>query len=138
MLEEAPVISDLVSPEPNTGCWLWNGAIRDDGYAYTNRCGVKKSVHRLAYELEYGPIPDGLQIDHLCRVRCCCNPAHLEAVTHKTNMERVPRNHFGSANRSKTHCLRGHELTGDNLRVYRGVRSCRRCRAEFYPSTRKP
>ncbi len=80
----------------HTGCWVWNGRLNDDGYGVLDlswrRGGPKsRSAHRLAYELFVGPIPDGLEIDHLCAVRRCVNPAHLEAVTHAENVRRAAR-----------------------------------------------
>ena len=76
------------------GCWIWNGRLSDDGYGVLDlswRGGGPKScyAHRAAYELLVGPIPDGLELDHLCFVRSCVNPAHLEAVTHVENLRRA-------------------------------------------------
>ncbi len=73
--------------------------------------GAKKPyVHRYVYELLVGPIPDGFDIDHLCRVRNCVNPEHLEAVTHRENMLRGDT--LAAANAAKTHCPKGHALDG--------------------------
>lgn len=82
-------------------------------------------AHRMAYEELVGPIADGLQIDHLCRVRCCVNPAHLEPVTQAENIRRgvSPT----AANRRKTHCKHGHEFTTENTRLVPEGRICRRC-----------
>lgn len=79
-------------PVPMCGCWLWTGALDRHGYGRFNLNPEKESVlaHRVAYELVHGAIAAGLEIDHLCRVLSCVNPAHLEAVTHKTNMHRSP------------------------------------------------
>lgn len=79
----------FTSPEPTTGCWLWFGRLTGKGYGATNKDGRYINAHRASYELVKGPIPDGLEIDHLCRVRCCVNPDHLEAVTHAENLRRA-------------------------------------------------
>jgi hypothetical protein len=72
-----------------TACWVWRLSIRKDGYAAARVPGLGAiRVHRAAYQVYVGPIPDGLVIDHLCRVRSCCNPDHLEAVTPQENIAR--------------------------------------------------
>lgn len=72
-----------------SGCWLWNRKVRSDGYgvkSVDHRGEVR--AHRWVYERQVGPIPDGLELDHLCGTRSCVNPAHLEPVTHTENMRR--------------------------------------------------
>lgn len=113
MLAELPeIMMRHVDPEPNSGCWLWVGArfVRE-GYGMVRKRPRVLLAHRLAYETARGPIPDGLELDHLCRVRACVNPAHLEAVTHEENMRRA---------RLET-CKRGHPIT------LTGAHSRRRC-----------
>lgn len=125
---------------PDLGpCWLWTGLINADGYG-AMRVGSRTdstrrtiSTHRLSYELLVGAIPDGLEIDHLCRVHNCVNPTHLEPVTHAENMRRGiaciagPRA-AGQKQRAKTHCPKGHPYSGDNVHVTpRGSRDCRSC-----------
>jgi hypothetical protein len=110
-----------------TGCWVCDlrpGA----AYACLTRRegpGVTTLAHRIVYMLLVGPIPFGYALDHLCRVRRCVNPAHLEPVTIAENVLRGE----GTAARHarQTHCLRGHPLSGDNLVVYGGDRHCRAC-----------
>lgn len=70
------------------GCWIWTGCIKDNGYGAVAHGGSKFHVHRVMYELHVGPIPAGFDLDHLCRVRSCCNPAHLEPVTRSENIRR--------------------------------------------------
>lgn len=101
------------------GCWLWTRTL-DEGYGSYNLNGVKHKAHRYAYEAVVGPIPDGLFLDHLCRVRNCVNPMHLEPVTHKVNMER-------GLTATKTRCKYGHDFTEANTYLYEGRRYCRTC-----------
>lgn len=111
------------------GCWLWTGQLDRYGYGKIKmggREGVLKKAHRIAYEAFVRPIPGGLEIDHLCRVRRCVNPAHLECVTHRENMLRG--NTPSSANVKKTRCPQGHGYDKENTYVDRsGRRHCRAC-----------
>ena len=78
-----------VEPDPITGCWLWTGAMfQSTGYGALRVNGRTTVAHRIGYECFNGPIPAGLVLDHLCRVRSCVNPAHLEAVTGQVNVLR--------------------------------------------------
>jgi len=79
-----------ISPEPNSGCWLWTGCCEEKGYAtiYKDNWKGHRPAHRFSYETFVGPIPHGLHIDHKCRVRCCVNPDHLEPVTVAENNRR--------------------------------------------------
>lgn len=117
-------------PEPNTGCWLWTGALGGGGYGAIGaggKRGGRRTAHRVAYELYRGPIPAGLELDHLCRTRCCVNPWHLEPVTRREN---VLRGVSAAAQQAKqTHCKWGHEFTPEN--TYRETptkRGCKECR----------
>ena len=126
-----------VSPEPNSGCWLWIGAIGRGGYGElrTGRRGMLQAkAHRVAYELYKGPIPNGLQLDHLCRIPSCVNPYHLEAVTLAENIRRgllgiLSGQWKRPELKRKSHCVHGHQLYGENLLVWRGLHLCRACRA---------
>lgn len=114
-------------------CWLWTGALSPKGYGDFYVGPTKYRAHRYAYEITKGAIPEGLTIDHLCRVPHCVNPAHLEAVT---DVENILRGSCPAAtNARRTHCRHGHPLDGDNLRHVRkkrGVeRVCLTCRRAY-------
>ena len=104
-----------VHPEPFSGCWLWSGTIGGSGYGYISvggRAGIRARAHRLAYELFVGPIPKGFDLDHLCRVRLCVNPNHLEPVTRSENLLRGEG--VGKYQAQKTHCALGHPYSEEN------------------------
>lgn len=109
-------------------CWLWIGASPNGRYGQVVLGGRRQLAHRVAYELVKGPIPDGLTIDHLCRMPRCVNPAHLEAVTFKENVLRGEG--VGAKAARQTHCVNGHPFAGTNLRMDRttGQRICVTCR----------
>lgn len=110
------------------GCWIWLGPKYRGTYGKFMAKRRHILAHRASYEVSVGPIPQGFVIDHLCRIPLCINPAHLEAVSNKENLLRG----IGCAaiNSRKTHCVRGHELIGDNLYIYYGKRICKQCRRE--------
>ena len=119
-------------PEPTTGCWLWIAGIRGGTQPYGSFSFQGKSdfAHRVSYRLFVSEIPDGLEIDHLCRVTLCVNPRHLEAVTHRENMLRGE--HLGKFHLRKTHCPQEHPYAGDNLRIAKnGGRLCRACNRAY-------
>lgn len=104
-------------------CWIWQGKIASNGYAVFG--GVGLGAHRYSYQLHNGEIPDGLQLDHLCMVKRCVNPAHLEAVTPKENIRRKDVAYgTGSA---KTHCPHGHPYDEANTSRRNGRRYCKAC-----------
>lgn len=108
---------------------MWDGSTNGNGYGTLHMGGQTFYVHRLAYAEVHGPIPDDLQIDHLCRRTLCLEPAHLEAVSQRENLLRGLT--LTAANAAKTHCPAGHSYEGENLYVDRaGSRHCRACRAE--------
>lgn len=116
----------LYQPEPNSGCWLWLGCLFNGGYGSFRANGKSLLAHRWAYEHFVGPIADGLELDHLCRVRCCVNPRHLEPVSKRENQRRGIG--WVAKQMAATHCPKGHEYTPENTRVWHGnSRSCWTC-----------
>jgi hypothetical protein len=122
---------------PDLGlCWLWTGAAVRSGartYGYAHLAGSKSSyAHRIAYQLVHGPIPVGLEIDHLCRVTLCVNPRHLEAVTHQENVRRGMNGVLRALRRpnpptpKRDICARGHARTAENVGTRRQCRICDR------------
>jgi hypothetical protein len=117
-------LEDTIFPE--NGCMLWTAA-RINGYGKFALAHAKTvSAHCWNYEQRYGPIPDGLQLDHLCRVRHCVNPDHLEPVTAILN---INRGNTGLRNSLKTHCPQGHLYDLENTGIIKstGSRYCRIC-----------
>lgn len=121
---------------PCGGCWLWTGALKPTGYGVASAgLGSSTAAHRLAYESEVGPIPAGLEIDHLCRNRACVNPMHMEVVTHAENLRRArAHRNLEAANlrrKTKPLCPQGHEYSTENTYIRpSGWRECRTCRAD--------
>jgi hypothetical protein len=126
-------------------CHEVTAGIVDDGYARIHlteeepfvddegkehRRHISTSAHRFMYEYLVGPVPDGLQLDHLCRNRCCCNIKHLEPVTQAENVARGLLPIYNEAKKHApplTHCKYGHPMEGDNVRIYNKSRRCREC-----------
>ncbi len=120
------------------GCWLWTGALfQVTGYGMLSVDDRPALAHRLSYAINVGPIADGLHLDHLCRVRRCVNPAHLEPVTIRTNLMRGDTT-LAASNAAKTECLRGHPFTEENTYLYRGARMCRECRRQRWKADHPP
>lgn len=111
-----------------TLCWPWIAA-KTNGYGVVQYRGRLQRAHRVIRTILVGPIPEGLESDHLCRNRACVNPDHAEPVTQAENNL---RSESASAKHARqTHCLRGHELSGDNVylrkRQHKTERFCRAC-----------
>jgi hypothetical protein len=121
---------DMDIGEEHWSCWIYAGYIDVKGYGVVYSWDGKKELrykaHRVMYENIIGTIPGELPLDHLCRVRACINPTHLEPVTLKENILRGEG--LAAINARKTHCKRGHEFSLPNtIRDSRGNRSCRIC-----------
>lgn len=102
-----------------SGCWVWTAATSSNGYG---KFGIGPRVlltHRVSFELLRGPIPLGMQLDHVCRVKTCVNPAHLEPVTTQENTRRYRE--------TVTHCARGHAFSGENVFLRNCGRYLKRC-----------
>ena len=113
--------------EKTDGCWLWHGTINSRGYGVFWLNDQNRPAHTIAYTLVVGPIPDGLVPDHLCRVRRCVRPDHLEPVTPGENVLRGQG--LAAQNAGKTHCSRGHPFDVQNTLISTGGRRiCRTCR----------
>lgn len=131
-----PVIDRLMARVVKTesGCWIWTGSTSHKGYG---KIGIKKptpktlATHVVTYTHYVGPVPKGLELDHKCKTPLCCNPDHLEPVTHKENVNRGSSP--GAVIGRTGYCRRGHEMSEDNwyyLPDGSGRRQCRTCRNE--------
>ncbi len=105
-----------VSPEPNSGCWLWAGALNSWGYGSIRVDSKQWPAHRFALVTLSGELPPSMHVDHLCRVQSCVNPAHLEAVSIRENARR------GIKGVLTTHCPSGHEYDESNTNTRNGRR----------------
>ncbi len=114
-------------------CWLWSKSLDRYGYGEIKISGRRHLAHRFTYELLVGPIPRGMVLDHLCRIRRCVNPDHLEPVTNRENLLRGEG--FAAKNTAKSHCPQGHPYDETNTII----RPCgsRRCRACHNASTNR-
>lgn len=123
-------IYDHIKVCPITECWIWTGAVATNGYGAIRVNRKTRRAHRIAYEALVGPVPSGLDLDHLCRNRACVNPKHLEPATRSINCSRGECGKIqGDRQKAKTHCVNGHPYSGDNLIVRGdGSRACKQCR----------
>lgn len=117
----------LSQVETTSGCWTWRGFLNDGGYGRFTIMGEPVYAHRFSHEHFVGAIPDGFEVDHLCKNPGCVRPSHLEAVAPRVNNLRSSSR--AAENARRTHCVNGHELVGENvaITVSGGVRR-RRCR----------
>jgi hypothetical protein len=131
-----PLIMQKVEPEPMSGCWLWTGKLSQHGYGSTwignGRC---RPTHRLVWAAMIGEPTPGLELDHKCRVRLCCNPRHLREVTKRENVLAPGAMGMGARHSRKTHCINGHPLlVGGDPRGWRVCRVCRRAESRRHYS----
>lgn len=129
MAREIVKIVDMNRRMPEDACWLWTSSHRTrDGYGRKWVKGKRVMAHRWMYERHIGPIPNGMQLDHLCRVRLCVNPRHLEPVTLQENRRRGAE--------AQSACRRGgHPLDYVTPDGRRGCSTCRREASRRYRST---
>lgn len=112
-------------------CWEWTGSRNKDGYGTFGLRRKNRFAHVVAWTIEHGPIPDHLEIDHLCRNRACVRPQHMELVTHRENLLRGKT--VTGLNAAKTHCKRGHPFDDENTIIVQGGRQCRACNQLRHP-----
>lgn len=134
-MSKTSLVRFLEKTSLGTSCWEWQGA---KGGTKKHTYGVFEgtSASRRSYELFVGEIPEGYVVDHLCSNKICVNPLHLEAIRQSENLRRSPLT-LNSQNSKLTHCVNGHELSGDNIRFYRNQRICKSCKREWAASKRK-
>jgi len=129
---------DRIEPIPFSGCWIWMGRITKAGYGCISSHSAYRYTHRLTYEHFVGPIPEGMEIDHKCRVRSCCNPDHLEAVTHLENVRRgLCVTEGGKFWRERSACSAGHAYSDNPRRNRHGARICALCANERKRAARR-
>jgi len=127
MKQEKFIRRFLARIDKTDSCWNWTGAHSGKNeYGQMQIDGKQVLVHRVAYSMWVGRIPDGLVLDHLCRNRKCVRPEHLEAVTLKENIARGVG--ITAQNGRKTHCKRGHEFDKENTKVTNEGRYCITCK----------
>ena len=115
------------------GCWQWDMPNKSNGYGEFLVHYKRISAHRFSYEYFVGEIPDGLQIDHICRNRGCVNPNHLRVTSIAENV--LSGVGITAINKRKTHCIRWHALKDGNVYLWRGKRNCRICRSDNSKTT---
>lgn len=136
-MNSAPLPERIFRPiefDPFGGCHLWSAGLTADGYAKTWLNGKNRLAHCVIYEALHGAVPAGLELDHLCRNRCCVNPAHLEPVTGPENQRRAMIAHANGAPRkpksTRSTCLRGHPFVPETTLVTKTGKLCLICRRD--------
>ena len=113
-----------------SGCWIWNGARSTTGYGNIRRGTRNYIAHRFVWALLVGPLTPGLEIDHVCRIRACVNPAHLREVTRRENVFAPGSLCIAKRNGLRTSCVNGHPFTAENTTHLKHQRRCRTCHRE--------
>lgn len=122
----------LAKVDRSGDCWLWTATINASGYGSFSFGKTAALAHRASFELFVRRIAEGMELDHLCEVRHCVNPAHLEEVTHAENVRRTAQRQ-ARRDAGATHCPRGHEFTPENTKSSaQGTRSCRQCSRDYH------
>ncbi len=121
-IDPALRVDQNIEKDESSGCWNWTASRDTNGYGHLRSRSATLQAHRVMWEIHRGPIPAGLEVDHLCRNRACVNPDHLEPVTPAENKRRAGRRLRTGA------CHRGHAMTPENTYVSpRGRENCREC-----------
>jgi hypothetical protein len=116
-------------PEPNSGCYLWEGSVNEDGYGKLRREGATWRAHRYVYRLLHGELDDDLLVCHTCDVPSCINPAHLFLGTYTdNNADKDEKGRFRNNRLRREFCMNGHAWTEENTYLYKGKRVCIACR----------
>ena len=125
IVQRVRFLEHVAKTDGGKGCWIWTARVDNFGYGHFKVKGRSLKAHRVAWTISNGEIPLDKLIDHLCRNPRCVNPAHMELVTHEENVRRgiSPT----AVNSRKTHCPKGHPLSGDNLLMYKTRRRCAEC-----------
>jgi hypothetical protein len=108
-------------------CHIFRGGKDNHGYGKTSAAGKDLKVHKYVWEKVHGAVPKGLELDHQCRVRACCNVDHLRAVTHQVNLTENVVGMYWQLMAAKTHCPQGHPYDETNTMWQKGHRLCREC-----------
>lgn len=125
-------LEHYATPVPESGCWLWNGWVRSDGYGEVSTKAFDGFAHRASFTMFYGKIPAGLHICHKCDVKLCVNPRHLFVGTQADNMHDMDSKGRRKSKPLKTHCIHGHPLERPPWSARQICRVCLRITGQKY------